>query len=213
MKLVSHFGIHFDEDRIPWLLQQAGGANALGLKERSPFEVTMRRCNHQMDLAKGRWKAHLGLAHHFELAENELFKLMLPIPRREEGVYWVHADEKTLDELSVVSRMSSPVMSVVCPLWQFRNRREIFDELNITNIQPLLLYGIRSGDISLIRELLEVAKKTPRALIFASSLEIFLPHGVKKLKWQSPDFFRFAEAEWENIGAGYLYEWMQNANK
>src|SRR4051812_47725945 len=55
MTSVSHYGIHWDADRVAWLLQGRGDTNAMALKVKSPFTVRLQsrnpHCNHVIPLA------------------------------------------------------------------------------------------------------------------------------------------------------------------
>ena len=83
-KTVSHYGIHWDDNGVAWLLQGRGSTNAIGLKERPPFKVQLptkdRHCNHQVPTA-----APVPNDYHWEfftqLLDDELVRAMMPVPK------------------------------------------------------------------------------------------------------------------------------------
>jgi hypothetical protein len=210
MKSVPCFGVHVDEDGVKWLMQKAGGENAIGLKEAAPFDVQQirRKCNHEIPLARGQWQAHEVLKYE-NLDEDELIRLMSPIPRTEEGTFFVEETGDNRDMMITLSRLSSPVMSSVRPIYAFNDESEIYEWVNRSNIQPLVLFRMQQDSTVLMRELAQSCKNSKSPLIFMGPKNLYLPSGVKKIS-KLPELPK--TAEWETIGAGILYSWMRNDN-
>ena len=118
---VPHYGVVWDEDGIPWILQGRGSTNGAGLAKKSPYEVRLpsgkRHCNHQIPTATPvpndyHWNYFL------QLLGDPLVRAMLPLPKKDGGVYYVADDSDSLTLLLVMlSTMSSPIYNVVLPMW------------------------------------------------------------------------------------------------
>lgn len=200
MKIVSSFGLHKDDDGVWWLVQANGGVNAVGLKGDCPFKVDRRKCNHQIDLtllppSPGAWREFM------EIRSDAKVDLMLPIPRRAEGVFNINAIGP---QWGLLARMSSPIHPMILPAWRV-NRKELYDELQRSNIQPFVIYDVTAGDTTFIRETCQYAGNMPRTLIY-SAKEGFIPTFNSI---QLPAGVKHRNLPWEQIGAEVVRRFMR----
>merc|ERR1711916_40298 len=131
-------GLHFDR-QIAWLLQGRKGSNFVGLKAQCPFTVSGGMCNHLVPAA-----APIPDPIHWEqfakLLPDPLVKVMLPIPAKgqEKAYYLTDEDDGLLSYLITLSRMSSPIRTVVKPAWMVK-AKDLEKLMWESNIQPLIL--------------------------------------------------------------------------
>src|SRR5438477_456319 len=119
--IVSHYGIHWDKDNVAYLMQGRGGTNAIGLPSKPPFIVKIqgrsRLCNHNIPLSTPvpdnvHWDFFL------QLINDSLVQAMLPKPKEDGGVYFISQTLPNVVEKAILlSKMSSPIYSVVQPMW------------------------------------------------------------------------------------------------
>lgn len=198
--IVSCFGVHPDRDNIPWLLQAHPPLqNAAGLAQAPDMHVSLgpTKCNHRLILREPTEP----------YPSDELVRVMLPIPKQEKTVFWVRETEESIDRLSVLSQMSAPIGAVLVPFWAFLTPQAIFKALQLTNIQPLILTGLRLGDLDVVRALLGPAEASPRRLILTgqAAAEELLPARVGVL--ETAEVSR--DKDWARLGGGWLTRWMR----
>lgn len=104
-----------------------------------------------------------------------LVKAMLPYPHayKEQQVFHFHSDRLVLPALwlRTLERMSSPLYSQVMQARE-TNITYLKRAMSITNIQPLVIYGITEITLGMIQELLQDLKTYPRTLILFSDIDI-----------------------------------------
>src|SRR5882724_1178591 len=92
--VVSYYGVHSAPDGVAYLEQGRGGTNAVGLREKSPFQVRLagraRPCNHNIQLA-----AQNPVERHMQVFgqvfADPLVQAMLPVPRKgPKAFYFAH---------------------------------------------------------------------------------------------------------------------------
>lgn len=215
MKTIPHYGVVRDDDHIAWLLQETGGSNALGLKAKSPFKTKVKgQCPHDIKLDGACRRSGQELNEIFRMSldtdNGNVVRLFLPKPRGCPGVYFQSETPEVLEDFSILSRLSSPTAPIVVPMWAYLNRRELFEALKISNIQPLVVTGIRSGDIELMRTMANVARQTPRTLIFTGTAS-YIPQSLTHLSWSHP-ITNLSSMNLEGAGASILREWMLSGN-
>src|SRR3990167_8468962 len=211
---VSHYGIHWDQDKIAWLEQGRGGANVYGLAAKSPFIVHSphgRHCNHQINLATPvpndrHWEVFM------QVQSDALVRAMMPFPKPDAGVYYVEYQDRMDDFLVMLSRMSSPIFPCAVPFYSYDTQAAL-KALGETNVQPLALYGAKMTDIAAVREIAPVAAHRPRKLVISGIKEIVLPTVVRRIETELlKEKYSFNELNtlpWEALGATALKKWMR----
>ena len=166
---VYHYGIHTAPGGINFLEQslEKSGSNAVGLREKSPFKVKPGKskfCNHLIPLTvPSPQDVHIEF---FErLKDDPLVQAMLPVPKQRTNSWFIDdSNENILLYIICLSRMSSPVNPTVYPIWQL-TLNQIIEELQTTNVQPLVLTDINSEHTDLIQKLAKSAPIQPRKLV------------------------------------------------
>lgn len=199
MKLVSSFGLHEDDDGVWWLVQADGGVNAVGLKADCPFKVDRRKCNHQINLnapapSPAQWADFMAIRH------DPVVDIFLPIPRRTRGIFNCQAVPECLVRLA---NLSAPIHPVVIPAWKI-NRKELYDDLQQSNIQPLVVYDVKPEDTQFIREVGRYAGMMPRPFIYHTEAGFTVPATTTEIilggKYRMP---------FESIGAEVVRRFMR----
>jgi len=176
--IVGHYGIHRTEGGIAFLEQQKGGTNAIGLREKSPFKVHLQKryrpCNHLIPLA-----APNPDAHHMEvfgkIYNDPLVQAMLPIPRNGVKTFYCNDPHGELNmHLVNLSRLSSPIHSIVTPLWTV-TMSTILEELTLTNVQPLVLTTFQAKDSQTLSDLSQAALFNPRTVVCTGAEDVVVP--------------------------------------
>jgi hypothetical protein len=204
--IVSHYGIHWDSGGVAWLHQGRGGTNAWGLKEKSPFTVRLPsrqiHCNHMIQLS-----ASVPNDHHWQIfaqmLDDALVRAFLPTPKADGGVYYVEnlgAEQALI--LAVLAKMSSPIYSIVNPMWTL-TPTAILQQMQNTNVQPFVITDVAAKDSETVSQLAKAAVYAPRKLVFVGANDVVLNPSVKRLKteitkYSTPDL---VSLPWETLGA------------
>lgn len=216
--IVSHYGIHWDNRGVAYLMQGRGGTNAIGLKQKAPFEVRLpsrkRHCNHQIPLSTPvpndyHWDYFL------QLLGDPLVDAMLPIPKGDGGVYYVDDPNGDLTSyLVLLSKLSSPIYPVVVPMWM-TSIEAIIENLQETNVQPLVITQVEPKHGHELARIAGAAAMLPRKIVFSGSADVVVPPSMLRVKTalgdpESP----FTETDllslpWENLGAAVVRKWMR----
>lgn len=210
---VSHYGIHWDPEKVAWLEQGRGGVNAFGLSAKSPFLVRpmagSRHCNHQISLSNPipndrHWEVFM------KLQSDPLVRALMPFPKPDSGIYYLIDETRLTDYLVMLSRMSSPIYPIVSPFWTV-DRPSLVKLLGESNVQPLVLTGAQTTDIGMIREIAPAAAHRPRRLVMSGIAEIVLPTTVRKIetKITQEDFNELNSLPWEVLGAVAIKKYMR----
>lgn len=209
METVSHYGIHFDRKGVGFLQQGRGGANAIGLREKSPFRVELsskkRHCNHQVNMATPvsddrHWNFFQ------EIKGDDLVHAMLPVPKLDAGVYVIDQDDRVAEMVSTLTRMSSPIHMPVIPFWGITHPRDVIDELGTTNLQPFVITDCEPKNSEVMADIARGATIAPRKLIILAQKGFITPPNAKKIDTQfrepgTLDLTTFKNLPWEAIGA------------
>jgi hypothetical protein len=215
---VSHYGIHWASNGLAWLEQGRSGVNAMGLREVSPFIVRAPKrkiCNHLIALnAFNPARPHL-VAFENLLRSNSLMRFMLPLPKNVDpetpsGVTVLRGDVDYL-RLTLLAKMSSPIKPPF--LWMnMASQALIMNELEATNVQPLVLMGVQAKHTAMIRDIAaQAAMVSPRRLLIVADQDvpINLPgHDSQHLLSQHPA--DLAALPWESLGAIVTRAYMRN---
>ncbi len=206
MKILSSYGIYRDDFGVSWL-QQAKGENAVGLKGDSPFKVDRRKCNHQIDLTKSPspddWKYFTDRLSH------PLVQAMLPVPRIASGIIYIDGD--ALEQVKQLARMSSPIRSTVVPIWML-NRKELYDELQESNIQPLVAYGVTGSDTTFIQEVGQYGGDMPRTFLYMANPDFVKTWNSTLLPWSKIPIDVREDVDWEAVGAKVVRDYMRGTS-
>lgn len=188
-ELVSHYGLHYTQDGVAYLVQgrEGNSANFISLPVRSPFRISSnskwgrKACPHIINPVAPRpdrvhWETFL------KIFDDELVQEMLPIPKdRQALVPYLSDPNKTLGlDLVNLSRLSSPiyplVVSVTTPLYQ------IMSDLEVTNVAPLVLTGIEPAHQEMITKLALDSRFLPRKLILVGDPYIVVRPPLKRIQ-------------------------------
>lgn len=216
-KIVSHYGVHWDENAVAWLMQGRGSANALGLKEKPPYQVKLPsksvHCNHQVPLATPvpndyHWEFFL------QLLDDPLVQAMLPIPKSAGGTYYVaDPDDRLWQILVLLSKMSSPIYNCVVPIWTL-SEEAVTKELQQTNIQPFVITQAEAKHSKMLAQMSKAAVYLPRKLVVSGARDVVVPPTMQRLETRlhDPDVFDQSDLmalPWENLGATVIRKYMR----
>ena len=212
---VSYYGVHWAPGKIAFLQQARGGSNAIGLREASPFIVRPKRrwtCNHLIQLnSVNPARGHLG---RFEelVSRNSLVRFMLPLPKEadlalQSGVGVFSGD---LMLVTLLLKMSSPVRLPYFSLPMVQPRM-ILDELQMTNVQPVVVTEIGPKHTSVVAELVAAARNAPRRLLLLAHPDVPLTQEVLLADhMQGQTINDLAALPWESLGSIVLRAYMRN---
>jgi hypothetical protein len=213
--VVSHYGVHWANGNIAYIEQEKSGTNALGLPEKSPFIVQLPRrngrCNHLIALAAPKPDPTHMEALAKLVNEDSLVRAMLPIPKTGAGGFFLGDPAGKLRlHLVLLSKLSSPITSVVKPFATL-NREQILDELQMTNVQPLVLTGVTAAQAPALAELTEQLASLPRSLIVTGDVELPLPPSIQTIGSEigKYDLANLAGLPWETLGAVMVRRYMR----
>lgn len=215
-KIVPHYGIHWSDQRVAFLMQGRGGTNAIGLRERPPFNVRLpggaRHCNHQIPLANPvpndyHWDYFI------ELLDDPLVRAMLPTPKVDGGVYFLEDENDSLVSLLVyLSKLSSPIYNVVIPVWTL-TVDAIIKELQMTNVQPMVITQLEAKHSDVLAQVAKAAVYAPRKVLFSGKGDVVVPPAVKRITTQlnsgKYDVNDLAMLPWESLGATVIRKYMR----
>ena len=200
---VDHYGLHWDRSTA-WLHQGRGATNFLGLATKSPFQISVKEmCNHLIPSAapvpdKLQWTAFAATL------SDPLVNAMLPIPNG--GGFFVSDRHDDLSlYLTSLSRLSSPITSIVKPIWRMKIR-QIADELATTNVQPLVLTQATQKDQRLLTDIAKLVNYTPRTVIVTGANDLVVPPPMQRISTdiRDTDIHDLMTLPLENIGATIL---------
>ncbi|MEA2781820.1 MAG: hypothetical protein QOK29_3364 [Rhodospirillaceae bacterium] len=213
--VVSHYGVHWANGNIAYIEQEKSGTNALGLPEKSPFLVQLakrdRRCNHLIALAAPKPDpGHMEFISKL-ISEDKLARVMLPVPKTGVGGYYIEDPACRLKlPLVLLSKLSSPIASVVRPFASL-NLSQIADELQMTNVQPLVLTGVNAGDAEALKSIAEFLPSKPRTLVLTGDPGIAVPPAFDVISTgiEKYDLADLAGLPWETLGAVIVRRYMR----
>lgn len=202
---VEYFGLHWDGG-IGWLQQGRNATNFVGLSKRSPYQNPKGMCNHMIPPTapvpdKLQWAAFL------KISEDPLVKAMLPVPHPEgERAFYIN---DPYDDLSIyltcLSRLSSPITSVVKPAWTVRPAAAQ-RELNATNVQPWVITQVSTKEASLVSDIAKATNYFPRVVVMTGKPEVPVPSTFTRIETSIRDtpLEDLMVLSLENIGAALV---------
>ena len=198
---VSRYGVHWAPGRIAFLEQQRGGTNAVGVRQPSPFRVRTHRrwaCNHLIATnATNPAREHL-MVFRTLIECNDLVRFMLPVPKADTQAGVVH--DVDLFYTTLLLKMTSPVKLPI--FWaSLANPKAIRDELEMTDVQPLVLAGVKVKHEVMARELMQVSTTHPRRLLVVTEGDVPLAPNLTISDLLSRDRTDLLALPWETLGA------------
>lgn len=216
---VRHYGVHVDQDGVVYLHQGRKASNFIALPKPSPFKVlglAEATCPHQINTTaptpeKSHWERFRSIMF------DPLVQEFLPIPKgsirdtlenKPRVCYLLDQfGDYTMDLVSL-SRLSSPTERPVISV-QATSKTNILAQLRLTNICPLVIYGIKPEHHSYINELVVESIQLPRRLILAGDPYFPAWPPIHKIVTgiEAVDEFDLASLPMENIGTFILRRW------
>ncbi|MES0134558.1 hypothetical protein NKJ88_06280 [Mesorhizobium sp. M0016] len=201
---VAHYGLHWIEGDIALLIQQDRVDHILGVQMDFDVKVIPPRrhaftCPHDISL---------GSTADGDLPDDPLVNAFLPTPKElGEKAMFVEDTVENKKLVHQLLRLSTPTASAaLAPLWMYRS--EVFSTLlNLTNLQPLVVFGYRNELQMALSKLLEAAMFSPRRLIFMGPQWTVLRQEAERIK-TSAQIEDVAHLPLEQIGAARLRQRM-----
>jgi hypothetical protein len=198
----DRYGIHWVEGDIALLVQQNRVDHVLCINMDFDVTVKVRRqglsCPHNI---------HLNDSAGF-LPNDTLVGAMLPLPKTL-GSPAIHVEDTT-ENRQLVQRLlrlsSTPVSGSMRPLWMGNDKWNA-DALSLTNISPLVLYGVTNDHMWLARKILDASLYLPRRLIFMGPPEVSVGGELQRVK-PTLSSAEISSLPLEQIGAGILKQYM-----
>jgi len=188
IKKLPYYGIHESDRGVNFLFQDnfPYGMEFLGLGDKVKSGLSVKHlknyCPHLVNPYLGRRNLsnkHQSIFDH--IFEDQLTQAMLPIPNGK--TYFLSED--ALDDcelwITALEKLSSPLHTCSKPIWTL-NKSSIFSQMNDTNIHPMVLTGVDSESLELVKQLAILGKTTPRTLILVGPSDLILPREVQRIK-------------------------------
>ena len=184
---MEHYGINW-VDNTAWLVQGRSGTNFLGLNQRCPITPPKGPCNHLVPTAapvpdKSHWRLFQ------ELLKDPLVQALLPIPH-EPGERCFYLEDPRDDlrlYLTTLSRLTSPILSVIKPTWMFK-MTSAERELGASNIQPIILTQATAKQQPVVTSLAKLSDYAPRTILMTGTDEVVVPQPMKRIQTNIKDF-------------------------
>lgn len=193
-------GIYWEGD-IAFLIQGDRIQTAFDFEVPCPFEPTKAPCDHRIDL-----RAEVDPT---RFPRDDLVDAMSPVPRSTaDPVPFLNQADLSII-LATLARMSSPTRLPMVPLWSLRPN-QIIRQLEHTNVQPLVLTGVRAADKRAVDQVLEAALYLPRRLIMQGDPSLVLRPEAKRMSTTlgEVNVADFVSLPWEAYGAHLLKQHM-----
>jgi hypothetical protein len=197
-------GIHWEGD-IAFLLQGEKTTSAFNFEIPCPFEPSKNPCDHRIDL-----RAEVDPS---RFPADPLVDAMSPVPQ-EMGNQAVFLSQQDLTFiLANLARMSGPTRLPIAPFWSYRPDKIIRD-LGHTNVQPLVLTGVRAKDKKFVDPILEAAPYLPRRLVLQGEPTLVLRPEARRITTTlgQVNLADLIALPWEAYGAHLLKQHMLKRN-
>ncbi len=193
-------GIHWEGD-IAFLIQGERVQTAFDFEIPCPFEPNKGPCDHRIDLRSE--------VDHSRFPADPLVDSMSPVPKdaSEPVPFLTQHDLQII--LATLARMSSPTRLPIAPFWSLKPHK-IVRLLEITNVQALVLTGVRAADKRAIDQVLEAAPYLPRRLVLQGDPTLILRPEARRSTTTlgEADVADFISLPWETYGAHLLKQHM-----
>jgi hypothetical protein len=147
------------------------------------------------------------------LVDDDLAQAMLPLPKRDSGIFFVEESDPVHTIVVMLSKMSSPIYPIVVPIWTV-TPQAIANELLTTNVQPYVLYGVSAKHTKLIADLAKICLTAPRTLVLMGASDVVLPSNVRRIKTRLTStqysLSNMMVLPWESLGAHVVRKYMRN---
>ncbi|RWP44244.1 MAG: hypothetical protein EOR04_04820 [Mesorhizobium sp.] len=193
-------GIHWEGD-IAFLIQGEKITTAFTFEIPCPFEPSKSPCDHRIDL-----RAEVDPS---RFPADPLVDAMSPVPHPT-GTPATYLQQQEISLIfATLARMSSPTKLPVAPFWSLRPDK-IIRLLEQTNVQPLVLTGIRASEKKAVDQILEAAPYLPRKLIMQGEPTLVLRPEAKRTTTTlgQVNIADFVSLPWEAYGAHLLKQHM-----
>ena len=142
-----------------------------------------------------------------ELFPDPLVKAMLPVPSEpKKSTFYMNDPYGDLSYyLSTLSRFSSPIQSVVKPIWDMKIK-DLEQEMNSSNIQPLILVQASQKTQELVDVIGQMSSVAARTVIITGSNDVVVSEPMTRLTTniREQDLNALMILPLENIGAAIL---------
>lgn len=200
--IISRFGLH-DAAGIPFLIQQRGSQNLISPELRAPFQLNIRprnaRCPHDINLDRTLDDLPSWL-------DEPLAQALVPTPRSAGPTPMIYdPDGLAHGVIDTLCRMSSPVDSLMRPIWwqQARSRAPAYE---LTNITPLVWTAGDATRTDEIERHIELARVYGRRILVVCTGRVPIFSGIEWIEpFNLPD-----DQPLEAIGATLLRRHMEN---
>lgn len=183
--VVSHYGVHTDNDGVVHLLQQGQSGNFLGLPDHPPFKVTSDLkvgCPHSVRWKLGDTPDEEDWAHFQGALHTPMVREFLPLPKeRGQGVVIFDNHPEVSNLLVVLPRLCSPNRELTFAISGISNLRLNY-EMAVTNIAPLVLTGITPEHQMRVERIVAESLFLPRRLILVGHPTIVAAGLIKRKK-------------------------------
>lgn len=197
-------GIHWEGD-IAFLLQGEKTTSAFNFEIPCPFEPSKNPCDHRIDL-----RAEVDPS---RFPADPLVDAMSPVPQTvgNQAVFLSQPDLSII--LATLVRMSGPTRLPIAPFWSVRPDKIIRD-LGHTNVQPLVLTGVKAKDKRFVDQVLEAAPYLPRRLVLQGEPSLVLRPEARRLSTELGQIHvaDLISLPWEAYGAHLLKQHMLKRN-
>ncbi|WP_353640790.1 hypothetical protein [Mesorhizobium sp. WSM2239] len=189
-------GLHWEGD-IAFLIQGEKVQTAFDFEIPCPFDQNKDPGDHRIDLRiecdPSRFPA------------DPLIDAMSPIPRDtgEPAAFLTQQDLSII--LATLARMSTPSKLPIAPFWSLKPDK-IVRLLELTNVQPLVLTGVRATNKSAVDQILEAVPYLPRKLVLQGEQTLILRPEARRISTALGDLnpADFVSLPWEAYGAHLL---------
>lgn len=192
-------GLHWEGD-IAFLIQGEKVQTAFDFEIPCPFDLN-KDCDHRIDLRSETDPSRF--------PADPLVDAMSPIPR-ETGEPAAFLTQQNLQIiLATLARMSSPARLPIAPFWSLKPDK-IIRLLETSNVQPLVLTGVRATHKKTIDQVLEAAPYLPRRLVLQGERELVLRPEARRIATTlgEANVADFVSLPWEAYGAHLLKQHM-----
>ena len=165
---VSFYGLHTTEQGFDFLLQGKNQSpfGLYGDQIGCPFLVESKKeCNHSIPYVDQNDET-VSFEEIDQIKKDPLIQAMLPEPRGlGQNIYYFEDPTGTLATYaSILLKMTGAIKNPIFPTWSARLDR-MQEELQRTNIQPLIITGCSAGDLPKMAKFIVTAAVSPRTLI------------------------------------------------
>ena len=200
---INCYGVHWDNGTA-WLCQGQEPVCLEDGKNPPPLKIEREeRCNHSVPIGlPAAAQAHRDVLS--TVWKDLLFQAMLPIPKNGPGIWYFDVE---MIYPTLLSKLSSPVFAPVRAVANM-TMEQVVEALGQSNIQPLILTGIRERHEQLVERLVAATPALPRTLILIGKAPMPLSHSFSLL----PDLNlqNLILPPWEQLGANILKDYMMN---